>query len=158
MSSKPFRSLFKEEFRWDTVYHVLLSLAVISKIVFFASAFLTMTDIDITKTNEVEKKRYRFLIYMKDRANEVTKILVYLLILIMFWPTNKNIYVDSMFRHVLFIFAIVELFEVHWWLFFESSNFFDRVRYLFGNVGSFKQQQELKRNLIKREKEEDQVR
>ena len=128
----------KSQLRVDSIYHIFLSIAIIIKIIFITCAI----------TCHVEEKRdkettnfFRKVVRIKDIANELTTILVCIIILIVLNPFNKTFCIDKHFKMLLFGFAVFTLIEVQWVVFsgevVKESNL---LQFFFGRVGTLNQQ------------------
>ena len=124
----------KSEIEFDTWYHSILSVAVISKIIFISSAIFCYIE---ERNNKTDTNIFKRFIHVKDIANELTIALVCLLMIYVFNPFNKNFCVDSHFKTLLFMFAIFTLAEIHWVVFttkvYPTSNL---VQFFFGRIGT----------------------
>ena len=126
------------EIRLDTWYHIVLSIAVVVKIVFIFSAVFCYT---YQRENKMNTPAFKKLVRIKDVSNELTILIVCLLILYVFNPFNHNFCIDKHFKTLLFVFAIFTIAEIHWVVFTNKvSEELTSVRFFLGGIGTIKQQ------------------
>ena len=122
----------------DTWYHIVLSIAVIVKVVFVLSAIFCFIE---ERRNKTETNTFKRLVHIKDISNELTILIICLLMLYVFNPFNKNFCVDKHFKTLLFVFAIFTIAEIHWVVFTsEVSPDANVIRFFLGRIGTIKQQ------------------
>lgn len=128
----------KSEIKTDTWYHIVLSIAVIVKVIFVCSAIFCYTE---ERRNKTETDTFKRIVHIKDISNELTIIVICLLMLYVFNPFNDTFCVDKHFKTLLFVFAIFTLIEVHWVVFTAKvSPDANLIRFFFGRIGTMKQQ------------------
>ena len=130
-----------EEFnsiKFDTWYHAGLSIAIIMKAFFFISAVVLFYD---ERAGKRDSKQFKRMLFLKNFSNEMTKIIVCLLIIVVF-TTHKGVScIDKHFRILLIVFAIITLLEVHWIVFFqETTPLLSHIQYFTGRIGSLQDQ------------------
>ena len=86
MISKIINSIHKE-IRIDSWYHIFLSIAVVTKLVFVSSAVLCYIE---ERRNKTETNRFKRMVHIKDISNELTILVVCLLMIYIFNPSNTN--------------------------------------------------------------------
>ena len=137
MITKIINSIHKE-IRIDSWYHIFLSIAVITKLVFVSSAILCYIE---ERRNKTETNIFKRLIHVKDISNELTILVVCLLMIYIFNPSNTNFCIDKQFKTLLFAFAIFTLAEIHWVVFtkkvYPGSN---TLQFFLGRIGTMRGQ------------------
>lgn len=133
-----FTKEIKGEIRDDTIYHIVLSIAVIVKIIFIISAIICYI---YEEKGQQNTKFFKKIVRIKDITNELTIIIVCCLIFFIFNPFNNTFCIDKHFKTLLFVFAIFTLIEVKWVVFtgevLKESNI---LQFFFGRIGTLKQQ------------------
>jgi heme/copper-type cytochrome/quinol oxidase subunit 2 len=130
-----------EEFnsiKFDTWYHAGLSIAIIMKLFFFISAIVLFYD---ERAGKQDSKQFKRMMMLKNFSNEMTKIIVCLLIIVVF-ATHKGVScIDKHFRILLVVFAIISLLEVHWIVFFQDViPLLNQIQYFTGRIGTLQDQ------------------
>jgi hypothetical protein len=127
----------KNEIRFDSKYHIVMTIAVLLKLVFVTCAILGMMDKIDNAQNAEQHKR---IMMAKDMSNELTKIVVLGMMVVIFFPRNNTYCIDKSFKTLLFVFAIISLLEIHWYVFLGQIDLVNRIQYFTGRIGSFDQQ------------------
>ena len=140
---KVLKSIRKEigsEIRFDTWYHIVLSLAVIIKIVFICSAIFCFIE---QKKYGTDTKEFKRAIHIKDIANELTILIICLIMIYVFNPFNNTFCIDKHFKTLLFVFAIFAIAEIHWVVFTSKvSPDANIVQFFLGRIGTMQQQEQ----------------
>lgn len=131
------KKLFREEFQFDTQFHIVLSVAVVIKVVFLVCAVISYYE---TKTGNEASLFTQKVIKLKDISNELTKIIVCALMVVLFYPHNNTYCIDKPMKMLLFSFGIISLFEVNWSVLMKTHLIFRTMQYFMGRTGSIRDQ------------------
>ena len=127
-----------KELQYDTWYHIAISFAVLLKLLFLGCAVMVFYEGEI---NNTDTPFFRKVVRLKDICNQCSIIVMCGLMIYLFNPRNRNIYIDTHMQTLLFAFAIIILLESHWVVFLrEQSPFISMVQFFIGRTGTFKQQ------------------
>jgi len=125
-------------FKYDTWFHIAISVAVLVKLIFLITAIIVFYD---SETHNTDTPFYKKMVKLKDICTQCTTILVCLIMIYLFNPRNKHIYIDVHTQVILFGFAIITLLESHWVVFMREQNYgLAIIQFFVGRIGTFKEQ------------------
>lgn len=130
---------FTDELKIDTVYHIVLSVAILLKIVFIACAVINFYDVSSGRDARPFAKK---VLKLKDITNELVKVIVCALMLFLFYPRNKNYCIDRTTKIILFSYAVLAIVEINWSVFAEPPPAVRYIQFFLGRVGTIRDQQE----------------
>ena len=136
MSSNIVTSLMKE-IQLDTRYHVVLSVAIVLKVVFILCAVISFYE---TRNGNEASPFTKKMIKLKDISNELVKLIVCILMAFLFYPYNNTYCIDKPMKMLLFSYAIISLFEINWSTFIKTHPVFRTIQYFVGRSGSLRVQ------------------
>ncbi len=133
-----FLKRLSSEFKYDTWYHVAISIAVLLKILFLLTAIIVFYN---SETNNTDTPFVRKMVKLKDICNQCSIIVVCAIMIYLFNPRNKHVYVDVHVQTLLFAFAIIVLLESHWVVFMREQHYgVSIVQFFIGRIGTLKEQ------------------
>jgi hypothetical protein len=127
----------KSEIKFDSYYHIVLSIAVILKIVFIICAIISFYEYEIGNSETSFSKK---IIKLKDYSNETVKAIVCTIMLFLFSPFNNNYCIDRTLKILLFTYSIISIAEINWAVFIDVHPIIRKIQYFMGRPGSIKQQ------------------
>lgn len=136
MASK-IKAFLREEIQFDTNYHVVLTVAVVLKVVFVICAVISLYEVRQGREHTSFAIR---VVKLKDMCNELVKIIVCLLVVYLFSPFKPSYCMDKSMKILLFTFAIITLIEVHWVVFIKHHYIIRTLQYFTGRLGTFNEQ------------------
>ena len=126
-----------EEMRFDTKYHIVLSVAILVKVVFLICAIVSFYEtLQGNETSPFTRK----MIKLKDITNELFKVIICGLMIVFFYPRNQKYCIDKQMKLLLFSYAIISLIEIKWSIAINTHPFFRNLQYFFGRNGSLSDQ------------------
>ena len=128
-----------DELKIDTTYHIVLSAAILLKIVFIACAVINFYDVRSGRDASPFAKK---VLKLKDITNELVKGIVCALMLFLFYPRNKNYCIDRTTKMILFSYAVLAIVEINWAVFAEPHPAVRYVQFFLGRIGTMRDQQE----------------
>lgn len=124
-------------FQLDTWIHIVLSVAVVIKIVFLVCAVISYYE---TQTGNEASPFTKKVLKLKDISNELAKIIACTLMVVLFYPHNNTYCIDKPMKMLLFSFGIISLFEVNWAALMKTHPMFRTMQYFVGRTGSIREQ------------------
>lgn len=126
------------EFKHDTWYHIAISVAVLLKLIFLLSAIIVFYG---SETHNTDTPFFRKMVKLKDICNQCSIILVCAIMIYLFNPSNKHMYIDVHTQTLLFAFAIIVLLESHWVVFMREQHYgLSIVQFFIGRIGTLNEQ------------------
>jgi len=123
--------------RFDTKYHIVLSVAILVKVVFLICAIVSFYEtLQGNETSPFTRK----MIKLKDITNELFKVIICGLMIVFFYPRNQKYCIDKQMKLLLFSYAIISMMEVNWSVIVKPYPFFRKIQYFFGRIGSLRDQ------------------
>ena len=126
-----------KDLRFDTKYHIILSVAIMIKGVFLICAIVSFYE---TKRGNETSPFTKKMIKLKDITNELFKLIICGLMIVIFYPRNQKYCIDKPMKILLFSYAIISLMEIKWSVAINTHPFFRNLQYFFGRNGSLSDQ------------------